>query len=79
MLRLILKKTKYNYINIFNTFIGDKIENVDFIVTHKELKNTVEKEYPNKKIIFLEDFLDKDFYVNTFLKDKCIELHTCYL
>ena len=77
MLRSILEKTKYNYINIFNTFIGDKIENVDFIVTHKELKNTVEKEYPNKKIIFLEDFLDKDFYVNTFLKDKCIELHTC--
>jgi PTS system mannitol-specific IIC component len=76
MLRNILKNTKYKNIEITNTYIGDKLDSSDTIVTHEKLKSPVKNRYSNNSIVFLQDFLDKDFYIEKFLKEEFIEIYT---
>ncbi|MGL4672072.1 PTS sugar transporter subunit IIA [Cetobacterium sp.] len=75
ILKSILSKTKYSNINISNTFIGDSID-ADLIITHSKLKNRVKASYTNITTIFVEDFFNREFYIETFLKNECLELHT---
>lgn len=57
-----LEKNGYGDIRIEN-YSSEEVENdVDIIITHKNLKNSVEKIYKDKDIIVLENYLDKEFY-----------------
>lgn len=75
-LKQILKNTNFKDIEIINTFIGDSLDNKDLIITHEKLKKPIEKNYSENKTIYLNDFLDKNFYTQTFLKDNFLEIHT---
>lgn len=74
MLKTIFEKTKFKDIDITNSYIGDSLSEVDLIITHKKLKNRVIQEYPNIPKLYLEDFLDKEFYIDRFLKNECLEM-----
>lgn len=74
MLKTILEKTKYKYIDITNSYIGDTLSNVDLIITHEKLKNRVIQEYQNIPKLYLDDFLDKEFYIDRFLKNECLDM-----
>lgn len=68
---LLLKEFKlkhYLNIEIDNYSINEVPSDVQIIITHKELKHKVKKIYSDKKIIVLENYMDKDFY-----KDFVIE------
>lgn len=74
MLKTILEKTKYKYIDITNSYIGDTLSNVDLIITHEKLKNRVIQEHQNIPKLYLDDFLDKEFYIDRFLKNECLDM-----
>lgn len=74
MLKTIFEKTKFKDIDITNSYIGDSLSEVDLIITHEKLKNRVIQEYPNIPKLYLEDFLDKEFYIDRFLKNECLEM-----
>ncbi|MGL5657486.1 MAG: PTS sugar transporter subunit IIA [Cetobacterium sp.] len=74
MLKTIFEKTKFKYIDITNSYIGDSLTQVDLIITHDKLKKRVIQEYPNISKLYLDDFLDKDFYIDSFLKDEYLEM-----
>lgn len=74
MLKTIFEKTKFKDIDITNSYIGDSLSEVDLIITHEKLKNRVIQEYPNISKLYLEDFLDKEFYIDRFLKNEYLEM-----
>lgn len=74
MLKTILEKTKYKYIDITNSYIGDTLSNVDLIITHEKLKNRVIQEYQDIPKLYLDDFLDKEFYIDRFLENECLDM-----
>lgn len=74
LLKAIFEKTKFKDIDITNSYIGDSLSEVDLIITHEKLKNRVIQEYPNIPKLYLEDFLDKEFYIDRFLKNECLEM-----
>lgn len=74
MLKAIFEKTKFKDIDITNSYIGDSLSEVDLIITHEKLKNRVIQEYQNIPKLYLEDFLDKEFYIDRFLKNECLEM-----
>ncbi|MGL5459301.1 MAG: PTS sugar transporter subunit IIA [Cetobacterium sp.] len=74
MLKTIFEKTKFKDIDITNSYIGDSLSEVNLIITHEKLKNRVIQEYPNIPKLYLEDFLDKEFYIDRFLKNECLEM-----
>ncbi len=75
LLKTIFEKTKFRYINISNSYIGDSLSEVDSIITHKNLKRQIIQEYPNIAKLYLDDFLDKDFYIDNFLKNEYLEMN----
>lgn len=74
MLKSIFEKTKFKDVDITNSYIGDSLSEVDLIITHEKLKNRVIQEYPNISKLYLEDFLDKEFYIDRFLKNEYLEM-----
>ena len=62
----ILKKTIDKYrienVKVYSSFIGDNIKSHSFIITHNNLKNKVQKIYPENIIVELEDYTDYNFY-----------------
>lgn len=62
----ILKKTIDKYrienVKVYSSFIGDNIKSHSFIITHNNLKNKVQKIYPENIIVGLEDYTDYNFY-----------------
>ena len=62
----ILKKTIDKYrienVKVYSSFIGDNIKSHSFIITHSNLKNKVQKIYPENIIVELEDYTDYNFY-----------------
>ncbi|MGL5623164.1 PTS sugar transporter subunit IIA [Cetobacterium sp.] len=74
MLKTIFEKTKFKDIDITNSYIGDSLSEVNLIITHEKLKNRVIQEYPNIPKLYLEDFLDKEFYIDRFLKNEYLEM-----
>lgn len=74
MLKTIFEKTKFKDIDVTNSYIGDSLSEVDLIITHEKLKNRVIQEYPNISKLYLEDFLDKEFYIDRFLKNEYLEM-----
>lgn len=74
MLKSIFEKTKFKDVDITNSYIGDSLSEVDLIITHEKLKNRVIQEYPNVSKLYLEDFLDKEFYIDRFLKNEYLEM-----
>lgn len=74
LLKSIFEKTKYKYINITNSYIGNKLLNVDLIITHEKLKKWVDQEYPNIPKFYLDDFLDKELYIDKFLNNEYLEM-----
>lgn len=63
-----LKKKGYKDIKVENYSLEEVENDVDIIITHKNLKNNVEKIYKEKDVIVLENYLDKDFYID-FIKN----------
>lgn len=74
ILKNIFEKTKYRHIDISNSYIGDALPKVDLIVTHEKLKKRVIEKYPDISKLYLEDFLDKEFYIEKFLKNEYLEM-----
>lgn len=62
----ILKKTIDKYrienVKVYSSFIGDNIKSHSFIITHNNLKNKVQKIYPENIVVGLEDYTDYNFY-----------------
>ncbi len=62
----ILKKTIDKYrienVKVYSSFIGDNIKSHSFIITHNNLKNKVQKIYPENIIVGLEDYTNYNFY-----------------
>lgn len=75
VLREILTTTKYSNINISNTFIGDKI-NADLVISHSKLKKRIDESYPDIQSIFVDDFFNKNFYIEIFLKEEMLEVYS---
>lgn len=69
-----IKKNNIKNIEINSTYIGDKIEKVDFIITHNNFLNRVKSMYPSTEIVGLDDYMNRHFYekfVETyFIKNK---------
>lgn len=63
-----LEKNGYEDIKVENYSIEEVETDVDIIITHKNLKNNVEKIYKEKVVIALENYLDKEFYID-FIKN----------
>lgn len=75
VLRDILATTKYSNIEISNTFIGDKV-NADLIISHSKLKKRIKEEYPHNKAVFVDDFFNKDLYIEQFLEKEVLEIYS---
>ena len=56
------EKKNIKNIEVYSSFIGDETEEADIIITHNNFKKDVEKLYPEKTIVSLEDYMDKKFY-----------------
>lgn len=62
LLQNVLREKNIKNIEVYSSFIGDETEEADIIITHNNFKKDVEKLYPEKIIVSLEDYMDKKFY-----------------
>lgn len=59
-----LEKNRYKDIKVENYSLEEVENDVDIIITHKNLKDNVEKIYKDKDVVVLENYLDKEFYID---------------